>query len=278
MDIVFFKRLAKSKQIPVGACIVLINLILALFAPLIATHAVDDMDFAYIFAKPGEEGHLLGTDDYGRDIFSRIVYGSRISLMVGVIAVGIGAFLGTVLGIFAGYFGGFFDALMMRIMDALFSFPYVLLAIAMMAVLGAGLFNAMLAIGIVMVPSFARVVRSATLNVKHEEFIISARCMGAKHVWIILDHVLPNIIPTIIIYASLNFAGAVISEATLSFLGLGIQPPTPSWGSMLSEAKNYLQTAPYMAYFPGLAILITCLGFNLLGDGLRDVLDPRLRQ
>lgn len=253
-------------------------MVLAIFAPMIATYPVDEMDFTYMFARPGEEGHLLGTDDYGRDIFSRMVYGSRISLMVGVIAVGIGAFLGTILGICSGYFGGLFDALTMRIMDALLSFPYVLLAIAMMAVLGAGLFNAMLAIGIVMVPSFARVVRSATMNVKHEEFIISARCIGAKHIWVILDHIIPNIIPTIIIYASLNFAGAVISEATLSFLGLGIQPPTPSWGSMLSEAKNYLQTAPHMAYFPGLAILVTCLGFNLLGDGLRDVLDPRLRQ
>ena len=272
------KRLFKRKQIPAGILIIGVDIVLAVFAPIIATYPVDDMDFTYMFAKPGEGGHLLGTDDYGRDIFSRMVYGSRISLMVGVIAVGIGAFLGTILGICSGYFGGLFDALTMRIMDALLSFPYVLLAIAMMAVLGAGLFNAMLAIGIVMVPSFARVVRSATMNVKHEEFIISARCMGAKHIWVVLDHIIPNIIPTIIIYASLNFAGAVISEATLSFLGLGIQPPTPSWGSMLSEAKNYLQTAPHMAYFPGLAILVTCLGFNLLGDGLRDVLDPRLRQ
>ena len=278
MDTVFLKRLLGSKQIPVGAAIIVINILFAILAPWIATHPVEDMDFEYIFAKPGEGAHHLGTDDYGRDIFSRLVYGSRISLLVGVIAVGIGALLGTVIGVLSGYFGGLFDATMMRIMDALLSFPYVLLAIAMMAVLGPGLFNAMLAIGIVMVPSFARVVRSATMNVTHEEFIISARCMGAKHLWIILDHILPNIVPAIIIYASLNFAGAVISEATLSFLGLGIQPPTPSWGSMLSEAKNYLQTAPHMAYFPGLAILITCLGFNLLGDGLRDVLDPRLRQ
>ena len=278
MDTIFFKRLLKSKQIPVGAFIVVANILLALFAPFIVTHPVEDMDFEYIFARPGEGEHHLGTDDYGRDIFSRLIYGSRVSLMVGVIAVGIGALLGTIIGVLAGYFGGFFDALIMRIMDALLSFPYVLLAIAMMAVLGPGLFNAMLAIGIVMVPSFARVVRSATMNVTHEEFIISARCMGAKHVWILLDHIIPNIIPAIIIYGSLNFAGAVISEATLSFLWLGIQPPTPSWGSMLSEAKNYLQTAPHMAYFPGIAILITCLGFNLLGDGLRDVLDPRLRQ
>jgi len=266
-----------NKQIVFGLSIILINIFAALFAPIIATHPIDEMDFFYIFAKPGEGNHILGTDDYGRDIFSRLVYGSRISLLVGVIAVGIGALIGTSLGIVAGYFGGFTDALIMRFTDALLSFPYVLLAIAMMAVLGAGLFNAMLAIGIVMVPSFSRVMRSAVMNVKNEEFVLAAKSMGASNLWIIFQHVIPNIIPVLIVYSSLNFAGAVISEATLSFLGLGIQPPTPSWGSMLSEAKSYLQTAPHMAIFPGFAILITCLGFNILGDGLRDLLDPRLK-
>lgn len=273
----FFKRFFRSKQAVIGLLIILTNIILAIFAPLIVTHSIDDMDFMYIFSQPGEGGHLLGTDDYGRDLFTRLVYGSQISLMVGFIAVGIGAFIGTIIGLISGYYGGFVDSLIMRIMDALLSFPYVLLAIAMMAVLGAGLFNAMLAIGIVMIPSFSRVVRSAVLNYKNEEFVTAARLMGGSNFWLIISHILPNIIPTIIIYASLNFAGAIISEATLSFLGLGIQPPTPSWGSMLSEAKNYLQTAPTMAIFPGLAILVSCLGFNLLGDGLRDVLDPRLR-
>jgi peptide/nickel transport system permease protein len=191
--------------------------------------------------------------------------------------VSIGAFIGTIIGIISGYFGGVIDGINMRLMDALLSFPYVLLAIAMMAALGPGLFNAMLAIGIVMIPSFSRVVRSAVLNYKNEEFVTAAKLMGGSDFWIIVSNILPNIIPTIIIYASLNFAGAIISEATLSFLGLGIQPPTPSWGSMLSEAKNYLQTNAFMAVFPGLAILISCLGFNLLGDGLRDVLDPRMR-
>ncbi len=267
-----------NKQIVFGLMIIFTNIFAAVFAPVLATHPVDEMDFAYIFAKPGEGGHILGTDDYGRDIFSRLVYGSRVSLMVGVIAVGIGAFIGTFFGILSGYFGSFVDTLIMRFTDALLSFPYVLLAIAMMAVLGAGLFNAMLAIGIVMVPSFARVVRSAVMNIKNEEFVLAARSMGASHLWIIFQHILPNIVPVLIVYSSLNFAGAVISEATLSFLGLGIQPPTPSWGSMLSEAKNYLQTAPHMAVFPGLAILITCLGFNILGDGLRDLLDPRLKK
>lgn len=277
MGIKFIKRFFRSKQAVVGLIIILTNVFLAIFAPLIVTHSIDDMDFMYIFSLPGEGGHLLGTDDYGRDLFTRLVYGSQISLMVGFIAVGIGAFIGTLIGLISGYYGGFVDSLIMRIMDALLSFPYVLLAIAMMAVLGAGLFNAMLAIGIVMIPSFSRVVRSAVLNYKNEEFVTAAKLMGGSNFWVITSHILPNIIPTIIIYASLNFAGAIISEATLSFLGLGIQPPTPSWGSMLSEAKNYLQTAPTMAIFPGLAILLSCLGFNLLGDGLRDVLDPRLR-
>lgn len=268
---------ALNKQIVFGLTIIVVDIFAAIFAPLIATHSVDDMDFFYIFAKPGEGGHILGTDDYGRDIFSRLIYGSRISLLVGVIAVGIGAFVGTALGVVSGYFGGFIDTLIMRFTDALLSFPYVLLAIAMMAVLGAGLFNAMLAIGIVMVPSFARVMRSAVMNIKNEEFVLAAKSMGASNTWVIFQHIIPNIIPVLIVYSSLNFAGAVISEATLSFLGLGIQPPTPSWGSMLSEAKNYLQSAPHMAIFPGLAILITCLGFNILGDGLRDMLDPRLK-
>jgi peptide/nickel transport system permease protein len=273
----FLKRFFKSKQAVVGLALILTNVIVALFAPLIVTHPVDEMDFMYILTLPGEGDHLLGTDDYGRDLFSRLVYGSQISLMVGIIAVGIGALIGTLIGLISGYYGGFLDGLIMRIMDALLSFPYVLLAIAMMAVLGPGLFNAMLAIGIVMIPSFSRVVRSAVLNYKNEEFVTAARLMGGSNLWLITFHILPNIVPTIIIYASLNFAGAIISEATLSFLGLGIQPPTPSWGSMLSEAKNYLQTTPTMAVFPGLAILLSCLGFNLLGDGLRDVLDPRMR-
>ncbi len=272
-----FRRILKSKSALAGFVIITLDLILAIFAPFIATHSYDEMDFMYVLAKPGEGGHIFGTDDYGRDIFSRLVYGARVSLMVGVVAVGIGALIGTVLGILSGYFGGFLDSLIMRFMDALLSFPYVLLAIAMMAVLGPGLFNAMIAIGVVMVPSFARVVRSAVLNVKNEDFVIASKVLGASNLRVIFHHIFPNIVPSLIIYSSLNFAGAVISEATLSFLGLGIQPPTPSWGSMLSEAKDFLQVAPHMAIFPGLAILLTCLGFNLLGDGLRDVLDPRLR-
>ena len=272
-----FRRILKSKSALAGFVIITLDLILAIFAPFIATHSYDEMDFMYVLAKPGEGGHIFGTDDYGRDIFSRLVYGARVSLMVGVVAVGIGALIGTVLGILSGYFGGFLDSLIMRFMDALLSFPYVLLAIAMMAVLGPGLFNAMIAIGVVMVPSFARVVRSAVLNVKNEDFVIASKVLGASNLRVIFHHIFPNIVPSLIIYSSLNFAGAVISEATLSFLGLGIQPPTPSWGSMLSEAKDFLQVASHMAIFPGLAILLTCLGFNLLGDGLRDVLDPRLR-
>ncbi|WP_347713387.1 ABC transporter permease [uncultured Fretibacterium sp.] len=273
----FGRRFLRSKQGMAGLLIVLLNIGLACFAPRIVPYDFDEMDFGAMLAEPGTEGHCLGTDDMGRDVLTRLIYGSQVSLMVGMVAVSIGACLGTVLGLISGYFGGFFDALLMRLMDALLAFPYILLAIAMMAALGAGLFNAMLAIGLVMVPSFARVVRGAVLNVKNEDFITGVRIMGASHLWILARHVLVNVLPPIIVYASLSFAGAIISEATLSFLGLGIQPPVPSWGSMLSEAMPYMDQASYLAVLPGLAILVTCLGFNLLGDGLRDVLDPRLR-
>ena len=273
----FGRRFLRSKQGMAGLLIVMLNIGLACLAPRVASYEFDEMDFGAMLAQPGTDGHPLGADDMGRDILTRLVYGSQVSLMVGVVAVSIGASLGTFLGLMSGYFGGFLDALLMRLMDALLAFPYILLAIAMMAALGAGLFNAMLAIGLVMVLSFARVVRGAVLNVRNEDFIAGVRIMGASHFWILTRHVLVNVLPPVIVYASLSFAGAIISEATLSFLGLGIQPPTPSWGSMLSEAMPYMDQAPYLAVFPGLAILVTCLGFNLLGDGLRDVLDPRLR-
>lgn len=273
----FWRRFLRSKQGVAGLLIILLNIGVAVFAPYISSFGYDEMDFLNILVKPGTEGHFLGTDDMGRDIAIRLIYGARVSLMVGVVAVSIGAFFGALLGVWAGYCGGVCDAVLMRLMDALLSFPYILLAIAMMAALGAGLFNAMLAIGLVMVPSFARVVRGAVLGVKNEDFIKSVRIMGGSHFWIITRHIFVNIMSPIIVYASLSFAGAVISEATLSFLGLGIQPPTPSWGSMLSEAMPFMDKAPMMAVFPGIAILVTCLGFNLLGDGLRDILDPRLR-
>lgn len=276
-ELSFFRRFLRSKQGIAGLLIILLNIGAACFAPEITPFSFDEMDFEHMLTKPGIGGHHLGTDDMGRDVYTRLVYGSRVSLMVGIVAVSIGAFLGTLFGVISGYFGGFIDALLMRFMDALLSFPYILLAIAMMAALGAGLFNAMLAIGLVMVPSFARVVRSAVLSVRNEDFITSVRIMGGSHFWIITRHLIVNIMPPIIIYASLSFAGAIISEATLSFLGLGIQPPVPSWGSMLSEAMPYMSQAPLLAVFPGVAILVTCLGFNLLGDGLRDVLDPRIR-
>ncbi len=273
----FLRRFLRSKQGVAGLLIILLNIALACFASQLTVYDIDEMDFINMLAEPGTEGHRLGTDDMGRDIYTRLIYGTRVSLLVGVVAVSIGACLGTLLGILAGYFGGFLDSLLMRLMDALLAFPYILLAIAMMAALGAGLFNAMLAIGVVMVPSFARVVRGAVLGVRNEDFITSVRVMGGSHLWILTRHIFINVTPPIIIYASLSFAGAIISEATLSFLGLGIQPPTPSWGSMLSEAMPFMDKAPMMAIFPGVAILVTCLGFNLLGDGLRDVLDPRLR-
>jgi peptide/nickel transport system permease protein len=272
----FVTKIIHSKSAVTGLVIVIMLVFMAISAPYISPFSSDSMDFSSMMSPPGVNGHLIGTDQYGRDIFTRILYGSRISLMVGIIAVGIGASFGILLGVIAGYFGGVWDALIMRVVDAMLSFPYILLAIAMMAVLGPGLFNAMLAIGIVMTPNFARIVRGNVLSIKEEEFIVASKILGASNSRVIVSHVLPNILHIIIVYGSLNFAGAIISEATLSFLGIGIQPPTPSWGSMLRDAQSYLQVDPYMSIFPGTAILISSLGFNLLGDGLRDILDPRL--
>ena len=204
----FGRRFLRSKQGMAGLLIVVLNIGLACFAPRIVPYDFDEMDFGAMLAEPGTEGHCLGTDDMGRDVLTRLIYGSQVSLMVGMVAVSIGACLGTVLGLISGYFGGFFDALLMRLMGALLAFPYILLAIAMMAALGAGLFNAMLAIGLVMVPSFARVVRGAVLNVKNEDFITGVRIMGASHLWILARHVLVNVLPPIIVYASLSFTDA----------------------------------------------------------------------
>lgn len=235
------------------------------------------MDVTKSLLGVGEQGYLLGTDNFGRDIFSRIVYGSRISLIVGIAAVLFGAVFGSLLGVVAGYFGGKLDSIIMRFMDGLFAFPFILLAITLMTVLGQGLFNVILAIGIANIPGFARVVRGQVLGVKESEFIEVTRSLGAKHRRIIFQHVLPNSLAPIIVYATMSVAGAIISEAALSFLGLGVQPPTASWGSILKDGKDFLVLNPNMATFSGLSILITVLSINLFGDGLRDALDPKMK-
>lgn len=271
------KRLLRNKLSLIGGCVIVFNLTVAVFAPIIATHDPNEMSLATALLRPGDQKHILGTDDFGRDLFSRIVYGSRVSLLVGVVSIVLGGIVGTLLGVFAGFTGGFADGLIMRIMDALYAFPYVLLAIALMTVLGPGLLNIIIAVSVINIPGFARIVRGETLVVREQEYIEAARAAGAGRLRIIFSHVLPNCIAPLTVYGSMSMAGAILSEASLSFLGLGIRPPDPSWGSILKDGQEYLTLMPHIATFPGIAILITVLGFNLFGDGLRDALDPRLK-
>ncbi|GAW27688.1 MULTISPECIES: nickel transporter permease [unclassified Carboxydocella] len=273
-----WRRLKRNKVALLGALIVAILLFTALAAPLIAPYdPVHDGSLKERLQPPSAK-HWLGTDKLGRDIFSRIVYGARISVEVGVISVGIALIVGTLMGALGGYYGGWLDSILMRIVDIMLAFPSVLLAIAIMAVLGPSLENAMVAIGLVNVPTFARVVRSTVLAVKATEYIEAAKAIGARDARIIFRHILPNCIAPIIVTATLGIGTAILDAAGLSFLGLGAQPPTPEWGAMLADTRDLLLKAPWVAIFPGIAIMLNVLGFNLLGDGLRDALDPRLKQ
>lgn len=271
----FFNRLFRNKLAIIGFVIVMILILVAIFAPMIATHEPNTVNVTSTFLKPGVNGHILGTDNYGRDLFSRIIYGSRISLIASLSAVAIGGVVGTILGLIAGYFGGRLDTLIMRLMDGMSAFPFILLAIFLMTVFGQGLGNVILAIGIGNVPGFTRIVRGQVLAVKEEEFIEVQHSLGASTGRILFLHVFPNAVAPIVVHATSSIAGAIISEATLSFLGLGVAPPTPSWGSILNEGRNFLVLNPEIALYSGLAILITVLGINILGDGIRDALDPK---
>jgi len=270
----FWSRFARNRLAAFGALIITVLLVSALLAPFIAPFDPIKSNIRERLQGPST-AHLFGTDDLGRDIFSRILHGTRISLQVGFIAVAIATSVGLVLGLFTGYFGGWVDTVVMRLMDVMFAFPAVLLAIAIMAVLGQSTTNVMIAVGIVWVPIFARITRGSVLAVRELEFIEAARCVGLRNADIIFKHVLPNALDAVIVQVSLAMASAILAEAALSFLGLGTQPPEPSWGSMLSFGREYMLEAPWWTIFPGLAIFLTVLALHLIGDGLRDALDPR---
>jgi ABC-type dipeptide/oligopeptide/nickel transport system permease subunit len=269
-----WSRLKKNYLALLGLAIIIFLILTAVFAPLIAPYDPLKPNFSVSLEKPSFK-HFFGTDILGRDIFSRIVFGSRISLIVGIVAVGIMVILGIFLGGIAGYFEGFIDTIIMRMADVFFAFPYVLGSIAIMTVLGPGIQNIFIAIGILGWSYIARIFRATILSVKRNEYIEAAKALGAGDFRIMTKHILPNSIAPVVVYSTMSVGGAVIAEAALSFLGLGVQPPTPAWGYMLSESLGYIFTAPWLIYFPGIAIIITVLGFILLGDGLRDALDSR---
>jgi peptide/nickel transport system permease protein len=272
-----WKRLLKNFAFTAGLLLTLLLVLSALAAPLLAPHDPNRQDTARRLEAPSKT-HPLGLDDLGRDVMSRIVYGSRVSLRVGFSVVMLAALIGVTLGAIAGYFGGAADVIVMRICDILLSFPGILLAIALVAVLGPSLNNVILALVITAWVGYARLVRGQVLKVREMEFVTAAKALGAKAPRVILMHVLPNIMNPVIVMATLGLGGVILSEAALSFLGLGVQPPTPSWGSMLTSGRRYLGLANHLAIFPGAAIMLAVMGLNFLGDGLIDVLDPKARK
>lgn len=271
-----WRSFKKNKLALTGAAIVLFFIIVAICAPIIAPEGINDQKLPQRLLAPSAV-HWFGTDDFGRDIFSRVVYGARISLWVGFLAVLGSIVVGCLLGIIAGYYGKWIDALISRIFDIMLAFPSILLAIAIVAVLGPSLRNALIAIAIINIPNFGRLIRSRVLSVKEEEYIMAAKAIGMKDSRILLQHILPNSLAPIIVQGTLAIATAIIEAAALGFLGLGAEAPNPEWGKMLSDAKNFMIQAPWTMFFPGLAIMLTVLGFNLMGDGLRDALDPRMK-
>ncbi len=271
-----WRRLWRKGSFRAGGAIVLVLIVVAIFAPEIATHDPLTMGRADRLHPPSRE-HLFGADEFGRDIFSRVIYGSRLTLRIGTISVGISLLIGGCIGLLSGYLGGWVDLLIMRFIDVMLAFPTILLAMAIVAVLGPGLENTMVAVGVAAVPAFARLVRSSTLVIREQVYVEAANAVGVSHLGIMFRHILPNVAAPLVVLVTLQFPAALLSAAALGFIGLGAQPPTPEWGAMLVAARTYLRRAPWMANAPGVAIMLTVLGFNLLGNAIRDVLDPTQR-
>lgn len=282
------RRLRRQRSAIVGALILGLLVFGAVAAPLLTSYGPEDRlrdvgrregPCIHLLGCPEEQPqHILGVDGNFRDVFTRILYGARVSLRVGLFTVTFAIMVGTLLGAVAGYFGGWVDQIIMRILDVVLAFPFLLLAIAIVSILGAGLTNAMLAIAIVTIPQYARVVRASVLSVREMDFVEASRALGSSHTQILFGRILPNALPPLIVQGTLGIGTAILDTAALSFIGLGAQPPTPEWGYMLSSERNQVFSAPHLVFFPGMAIMLTVLAFNLLGDGLRDALDPRLAQ
>ncbi len=274
----FWRKFKRQRVAVIAGIFVLFLVVLAIIAPLIVPYDAENFfDYDSLNAMPSAK-HWFGVDPIGRDIFSRILMGARISLTAGFVSVAVGALIGTALGLIAGYREGWWDRVIMRLCDVLFAFPGILLAIGIVAILGGGMFNVIIAVSIFSIPTFARLVRGNTLSLKHLTYIEAARSVGASDWTIVLRHIFPGTIAAVVVYFSLRIGTSIITAASLSFIGMGAQPPTPEWGAMLNEARSDMMTAPHVAIFPSVAIFLTVLAFNLLGDGLRDALDPKIDQ
>ncbi|QNK88332.1 ABC transporter permease [Sporosarcina sp. resist] len=269
------KKVLKNKLAVAGCIIILVQILMAIFAPFIVIHDPVKQNLSASELPMLSEGHWLGTDNYGRDVWSRIVYGARVSLVVGIAAVTLGLIGGVTLGLLGGYYRKL-DGVIMRIVDLLFSFPGILLAMLIIAVLGTSLVNVAIAISIWSIPTCARIVRGSVLSIKEKEYIMAMKSMGASDIRIMLKHILPNAFAPIIVFATMRMATAILSTASLSYLGLGAQPPTPEWGAMISQGQSFMWTSPHLTIIPGIAIMLTVFAFNVVGDGLRDALDPNM--
>jgi len=272
------RTFVRNRLAVIGAVVLTGFVVCAIFAPYIAPHSPLQMDLTSLLKPPGTPGHLLGTDNLGRDVLSRLIYGSRISLSVGLVVVSVAAAIGTTLGLISGYFGRAADIVIMRLVEIFVAFPFLILVVAAIALLGPSLYNVMLVLGLVSWPIYARLVRSEVLAIRELPYIEAARAIGASNARIMFRHVLPNCLSSVLVTAAMSMAGAILSTAALGFLGLGVQPPTPEWGMMLNEAKRFLRIHPWQIFYPGVAIMLVVLALNFLGDGLRDALDPHLRR